>query len=76
MSFSAAETKWPHLLNILGLLIDKKQYIDEEFHKMTWDDISRLIKSDLVTCARHFDYMVQLFLRKPSEAVHSPLEYH
>jgi hypothetical protein len=29
---------------------------------MTWDDKCRLIQSDPITCARHFDYSVATFL--------------
>ena len=54
-SFSSAETKWNHLLRILGNLIDHKSY-SEEFNNLTWDDRCRLIQSDPVTCARHFDF--------------------
>ena len=62
-SFSAAETRWIHLLKILGRLIDKKDYTDNEIQVMTWQKKSDLIKSDPVTCARNFEHMVQLFLR-------------
>ena len=63
-SFSAAETKWNHLLRILGKLIDNKEYSDEQVGDLTWEEKSRLIQSDPVTCARHFDYQFQQFFRK------------
>ena len=63
-SFSAAETKWKHLLRILGKLIDKKEYSDEELDNVTWEEKTRLIQSDPVTCARHFDYQFQQFFLK------------
>ena len=62
-SFSAAETKWTHLLKILARLVDKKDYTDTEVQDMTWQKKSDLIKSDPVTCARNFEHMVRLFLR-------------
>ncbi|XP_078380326.1 uncharacterized protein LOC144663301 [Oculina patagonica] len=62
-SFSAAETRWTHLLKILGRLVDKRDYTDNEIQDMTWQKKSDLIKSDPVTCARNFEHMVQLFLR-------------
>ena len=62
-SFSVAETRWTHLLKILGRLVDKKDYTDNEIQDMTWQKKSDLIKSDPVTCARNFEHMVQLFLR-------------
>jgi len=61
-SFSAAETRWAHLLTILGRLVDKKNYTDDEIQVMTWQKKSDLIKSDPVTCARNFEHMVQLLL--------------
>ena len=62
-SFSAAETRWTHLLRILGRLVDKKEYTDNEIKDMTWQNKSELIKKDPVTCARNFEHMVQIFLR-------------
>ena len=63
-SFSSAETKWNHLLRILGKLIDHKDYSDKELDNLTWDEKCRLIQSDPVTCARHFDYQFNTFLKK------------
>ena len=72
-SFSAAETKWKHLLRILGKLIDKKEYSDEELDNFTWEEKTRLIQSDPVTCARHFDYQFQQFFLKFLSSNLSPL---
>ena len=63
-SFSSAETKWIHLLRILGKLIDHKDYSDEDLENLTWDEKCRLIQSDPVTCARHFDYQFNTFLKQ------------
>ncbi len=62
-SFSSAETKWIHLLKILGKLIDHKDYSDEELDNLTWEEKCRLIQSDPVTCARHFDHQFNTFLK-------------
>ena len=62
-SFSSAETKWNHLLRILGNLIDHKNYSEEELNNLTWDDRCRLIQSDPVTCAKHFDFQFNTFLK-------------
>ncbi|XP_078383840.1 uncharacterized protein LOC144666317 [Oculina patagonica] len=62
-SFSAAETRWTHLLKTLGRIIEKKEYTDDEIKQMTWKQKSDLIQTDPVTCARSFDHMVQLFIR-------------
>lgn len=61
-SFSAAETRWVHLLKTLGRLVDKKDYTDDEIENMTWLQKSDLIQKDPVTCARNFEHMVQLFI--------------
>ena len=62
-SFSSAETKWNHLLRILGKLIDHKDYSDEELNNLTWEEKCRLIQSDPETCARHFDFQFNTFLK-------------
>ncbi|KAJ8048375.1 hypothetical protein HOLleu_00659 [Holothuria leucospilota] len=62
MSFSAAETRWLHLLRILGRTVHNKEYSDAEMLNMTWHEKSELIQSDPVTCARHFDYMIRRFI--------------
>ncbi len=62
-SFSSAKTKWNHLLRILGKFIDHKDYSDQELDNLTWEEKCRLIQSDPVTCARHFDYQFNTFLK-------------
>ena len=62
-SFSSAETKWIHLLRILGQLVDNKEYTDSQIENLNWDEKCRLIQSDPVTCARNFDYQISQFLR-------------
>ena len=62
-SFSSAETKWNHLLRILGKLVDHKDYSDEQLDNLNWDEKCRLIQSDPVTCAKHFDYQFNTFLK-------------
>ena len=64
LSFSAAETRWLHLLRILGEILDHRVYTDNELSEMSWQDKCRLIQSDPVTCARHFDYQVQCLMNK------------
>ena len=61
-SFSAAETRWLHLLKILAKIVDDKDVTDEDVQNMTWHERARLIRCDPVTCARHFDYSVQCLL--------------
>ena len=61
-SFSSAETQWIHLLRILGQLVDHKQYSNDELENLNWEEKCRLIQSDPVTCARHFDYQISQFI--------------
>ena len=63
-SFSSAETRWEHLLKILGQSVDKKTYTSEEIKRFTWYQKSQLIQKDPVTFARHFDHQVQRFLHR------------
>ena len=63
ITLSAAETRWLHLLRILGQVIDQKTYSNEELESMSWDDKCRLIQADPITCARHFDFCVSKLLK-------------
>ena len=64
ISLSAAETKWTHLLKILGQTVDKVEYSDDDIKNMTWETRCRLIQSDPITCARHFDFQLHIVLAK------------
>ena len=50
-SFSAAETRWTHLLKALGQIVEKREHSDDEIKQMTWKQKSDLIQKDPVTCA-------------------------
>ena len=62
-SFSSAETLRTHLLRILGKLVDNREYSYNKLENLNWEEKCRLIQSDPVTCARHFDYQFNQFLR-------------
>ena len=62
-SFSSAETKCLHLLKIIGQLVDHKDYTDDELEELSWQEKYRLIQSDPVTCARHFDFQFNKLLK-------------
>ena len=72
-SFSSAETQWNHLLKILGKLIYKKEYTDSIVKNLNWEEKCKLIQSDPVTCARHFDYQVNQFLHNFLLSSQAPL---
>ncbi|XP_070538389.1 uncharacterized protein [Ptychodera flava] len=73
MSFSSAESKWIHLLKILGRTVHNKEYTDDDVLNMSWNTKSELIKSDPVTCARHFDYSFQRFMHDFLMSSHHPI---
>ena len=73
MSLSAAETRWAHLLKILSQIIDNKVLSEEEATNLTWQEKSRLIQSDPVTCARHFDFCVNKFITEFLSSKSAPL---
>ena len=73
ISLSAAETKWIHLLRILGKTVDGVDYSDEDLQTMGWDHQCRLIQSDPITCARHFDYQLHTFIAKFLKSPHAPI---
>ena len=73
-NFSSAETQWIHLLQILDQLVDHKQYTDDELENLNWEEKCRLIQTDPVTCARHFDYQVNQFLTNFVLSSAEPLE--
>ena len=72
-SFSAAETRWNHLLKMLGRLVDHREYSDCEIYEMTWQKKSELIQNDPVTYERNFDYMIQRLIHDvlKSEVMHA-----
>ena len=72
-SFSSAETQWIHFLGILGQLVDQKLYCNDKLENLNWDEKCRLIQSDPVTCARHFDYQVNNFQRHFLQSNAEPL---
>ena len=71
-SFSAAETSWNHLLRILGQIIEKRTYTDEELEDLTFEQKCKWIKSEPVICAWHFEFQVQEFM-KFLKSEHNPI---
>ena len=72
LTLSAAETRWTHLLRILSQVVDNTYLSDEDVAQLTWSQKCRLISSDPVTCARHFDYCIQQFFNKFLKSTVSP----
>jgi len=61
ITLSAAETRWVHLLKILSEVVDNRVLTDEQVQQLSWSDKCRLISSEPITCARHFDFSIQHF---------------
>ena len=62
MSLSAADTRWTDLLKMLAKLNDGIEYSEEELEHLTWQEKTKLVQKDPVTCSRYFDHRVQEFL--------------
>ena len=63
LSFSAAETKWNHLLKILSLVGDGKTLTDDEIDQLNWNEKSRLIRQEPVVCAMQFNHHVKQLMK-------------
>ncbi|XP_070183583.1 uncharacterized protein [Littorina saxatilis] len=63
-TFSAAETRWLDLLRVLYRMEHSVDPTDDDLENLTWQEKSQLIQKDPVTCARYFDYRVQVLFRK------------
>ena len=61
-SLSAADTIWMDLLKMLAKLNNGVDYVDKDIEGLTWQDKTRLVQKDPVTCSRYFDHRVQEFL--------------
>ena len=62
MSLSAADTRWTDLLRMLARLNNDIEYSEEEIENLSWQEKTKLVQKDPVTCSRYFDHRVQEFL--------------
>ena len=62
MSLSAADTRWTDLLKMLAKLNNGVDYTDKDIEGLTWQEKTKLVQKDPVTCSRYFDHRVQEFL--------------
>ena len=62
MSLSAADTRWTDLLKMLAKLNNRISYTDKDIEGLTWQEKTKLVQRDPVTCSRYFDHRVQEFL--------------
>ena len=73
ISVSSADTKWVDLLKMLAKLNYDVEYTDNQIEEMTWEQKSKLIQKDPVTCTRYFDLRVQEFIKIVLKSTHSPI---
>ena len=59
MSLSAADTRWTDLLKMLAKLNNGVDYTVKD---IAWQEKTKLVQKDPVTCSRYFDHRVQEFL--------------
>ena len=64
MSLSAADTRWTDLLRMLAKLNDGIECSQKEVDVMTWQEKTKLVQKDPVTCSRYFEHRVQEFLNR------------
>ena len=62
MSLSAADTRCTDLLKMLAKLNNGVSYTDKDIEELTWQEKTKLVQKDPVTCSRYFDHRVQEFL--------------
>ena len=63
MSLSAANTRCTDLLKMLAKLNDGIEYSEKELEDLTWQENTKLVQKDPVTCSRYFEHRVQEFLK-------------
>ena len=62
MSLSAADTRWTGLLKMLAKLNDEIDCSEKELENLSWQEKTKLVQKDPVTCSRYFGHRVQEFL--------------
>ena len=62
MSLSASDTRWADLLKMLAKLNNGVDYTDKDIEGLIWQEKTKLVQKDPVTCSRYFDHRVQEFL--------------
>ena len=62
MLLSAADIRWTYLLKMLAKLNNGIEYCEKKIEDLTWQEKTKLVQKDPVTCSRYFDHRVQDFL--------------
>ena len=69
---SAADTRWTDLLKRLANLNDDI-VSEKEIEQLTWEEKTKLVQKDPVTCSRYFDHRVQEFLNTVMKSSCQPI---
>ena len=72
MSLSSADTRWSFLLKALSQL-DGIILSDEEVAKLSWNEKTKLVQKDPITCSRIFDERVRKFIQIFLKSSHDPV---
>ena len=72
MSLSSADTRWSFLLKALSQL-DGIILSDEEVAKLSWNEKTKLVQKDPITCSRIFDERVRKFIQIFLKSSHDPI---
>ena len=72
ISLSANDLNWPELLVMLGKMQDKKDYTGK-IDSLSYDDRTRLVRNDPVTCARFFQDRVDKFINNVLKSEFEPV---
>ena len=72
MSLSSADTRWSFLLKALSQL-DGVILSDEEVAKLSWNEKTKLVQKDPITCSRIFDERVRKFIQIFLKSSHDPV---
>lgn len=70
VTLSAAETQWIELLRILKKTVDNED--DCDVSNLNFEEKSRLIRSDPVTCALYFEYKFRTILKTWEKTIEGP----
>ena len=73
-SLLAADTRWTDLLRMLAKLNDGIEYSEKEIDEMIWQEKTKLVQKDPVTCSRYFELGYKSFLTQFLKVIVSQLE--
>ena len=63
LTLSAADLRWPEVIFSIARQYGQS-FTDDDIEKMSWEEKCTWIRNNPVTCARHFDHRLNVFLKK------------